>query len=110
MTRFILAALLAVSAAPALAQSANGPNTYVSNPGIPVADTGPRYCPELAGTEHPFRIRCPSWPDYGSVAIDALARISFGQGVVGDTHGGLLEEQPEVGSNSSILVEEGDQD
>jgi hypothetical protein len=109
MTKYILAALLALSAAPALAQSASGPNDYVANPGIPNADTGPRYCPELAHTEHPFRIRCPSWPDISNVAIGAPIGISVGQGIVGDNRGVLVEEGTSVGSSYSILEEEDDQ-
>jgi hypothetical protein len=110
MTKLILAALLALSAAPALAQSATGPNTYVANPGIPIADTGPRYCPELAHTEHPFRIRCPSWPDYSNVAIGAPIGISVGQGIVGDNRGVQVEEGTSVGSSYSIPEEEDDHD
>ena len=92
MTKFILATLLALSAAPALAQSASGPNDYVAAPDIPIADTGPRYCPELAHTEHPFRIRCPSWPDISNVAIGAPIGISVGQGIVGDNQAVSEEE------------------
>lgn len=92
MTRLILAALLALSAGSAFAQTATAPNNYVANPGIPIADTGPRYCPELAGTEHPFRIRCPSWPDYSNVAIGAPIGIRAGQGVAGDNPGIQIEE------------------
>ena len=92
MTKFILATLMALSAAPALAQSASGPNDYVAAPDIPIADTGPRYCPELADTEHPFRIRCPSWPDLSNVATGASIGIRVGQGIVGENHGALVEE------------------
>jgi len=92
MTKLILAALLALSASSAFAQSATDPNNYVANPGIPIADTGPRYCPELAGTEHPFRIRCPSWPDHSNLAIGAPIGIGVGQGIVGDNHGILVED------------------
>lgn len=92
MTKFILAALMALSTTPALAQSASGPSDYVAAPDIPIADTGPRYCPELAHTEHPFRIRCPSWPDYSNVAIGAPIGITVGQGIVGDNHGISAEE------------------
>jgi len=53
----ILTALLLIAANVAAAQSA-APDTGYTGPGI--AHTGLRYCPELAGTEHPFRAVCPS--------------------------------------------------
>lgn len=110
MPKIILAALLALSAGPALAQSTTGPNDYVASPDIPNVDTGPRYCPELAGTEHPFRVRCPSWPDHSNVVVGATIGISVGQGIVGDNRGTLVEEDTVVGGGHSIVEEANEQD
>ncbi|MGI3183586.1 hypothetical protein [Nioella aestuarii] len=110
MTKFILATLLALSAAPVLAQSATGANNYVANPGIPNADTGPRYCPELADTEHPFRIRCPSWPEPTNVSIFGSIETRVGQGVVGENPGVLVEDGRQLGSAYRNPAEEDDQD
>lgn len=92
MMKCILAALLAHAAAPALAQSGTGPNSYIANPDVPIADTGPRYCPELAGTAHPFRVVCPSWADRGTVAIGSPAGIRIGQGIIAENPGILVED------------------
>lgn len=55
----LAAALLVLAAAPVFAQSTQPgqPGGY-SGPGI--SHTGPRYCPELADTGHPFAAVCPS--------------------------------------------------
>lgn len=92
MTKLILAALVTLAAGPAPAQSAAAPNNYVANPGIPFADTGPRYCPELAGTDHPFRPVCPSLRDAFPVNGISIGH-NPGQAAEVATHGTPVEQE-----------------
>ena len=58
MKPVLAAALLAATLSPAVAQTASGVSPAYSVPGV--YHTGPRYCPELADTGHPFAAVCPS--------------------------------------------------
>jgi len=93
MKPLLALALVALSTDAALAQADAQVGTYEVYSGPVIGHTGPRYCPELADTGHPFAPVCPSW------RIPTMIIPALDQTVGEETPDGGTRPRPDPSAN-----------